>query len=51
MFIRGHKVMLDSDLAALYLIETGQLVRRSSATLAGFLVISHFNSPPTISMT
>jgi hypothetical protein len=27
LLIRGHKVMLDTDLAALYGVETGQLVR------------------------
>ena len=36
LLIRGHKVMLDTDLAALYGVETGQLVRAVKRNISRF---------------
>jgi hypothetical protein len=36
LLIRGHKVILDTDLAALYGVETGQLVRAVKRNLSRF---------------
>jgi len=36
LLIRGHKVMLDADLAALYGVETGQLVRAVKRNISRF---------------
>ena len=36
LLIRGHKVMLDTDLAALYGAETGQLVRAVKRNISRF---------------
>ena len=36
LLVRGHKVMLDADLAALYGVETGQLVRAVKRNISRF---------------
>ena len=36
LLIRGHKVILDTDLAALYGVETGQLVRAVKRNISRF---------------
>ena len=36
LLIRSHKVMLDTDLAALYGVETGQLVRAVKRNISRF---------------
>jgi hypothetical protein len=41
--IRGHRVMLSPDLAALYGLSRGSWFRRSSETLSGFPLISCSN--------
>jgi len=40
LLIRGHKVMLDADLAMLYQVPTGNLVRAVKRNITGFLMIS-----------
>jgi len=42
--IRGQKVMLDSDLAEMYGVETGGLVRAVKRNVNRFRLISCFNS-------
>ena len=42
--IRGQRVMLDSDLAAIYGVETKALNRAVKATLTAFRKISYFKS-------
>ncbi len=41
--IRGHKVMLDADVAELYGVETKALNRALRRNRNGFLMISYFN--------
>lgn len=45
--IRGQKVMLDSDLAALYEVETFNLNKAENVTLSVFPTILCFNLPKT----
>lgn len=45
LLFRGEKVMLDSDLALLYGVETKYLCARSSGILRVFPRILPFNSP------
>jgi hypothetical protein len=44
--IRGQKVILDSDLAVLYGVETGHLNRAVKRNASGFRKSSCSNSPP-----
>lgn len=43
--IRGHQVMLDSDLANLYMVETKRLNERVKGISLDFLIVSVFNFP------
>jgi len=47
LMIRGHKVMLDTDLAALYGVETGQLVRAVKRNISRSHTILCFSSAKT----
>ena len=43
--LRGHKVMLDADLAKLYGVETKALNKASNAIVSAFRPTSCFSSP------